>query len=450
MEDRRENRRELSGRLTRLTSIRPIVRLLWIATKPPWPPTDGGRLVTWHTLAGLAELGVETVLIAPVAPDTPPERRQEIVRALEPVARTVLVSAAPRSLPAAGLGSLLRREPLAVARHRLPAVRDVVARLLESERFDVVHAEQVHALAQAEPAFARNIPVVLRAQNVESDLWARTAPLRPWASLALRVEAWRMARYEGAAVSRVGRAVALTQEDARRLSELAGGSGGVDVIPIPAPYPDRLPASDQSLPGDPPVVLLGGGWLPNREGADWFTGRLWPAIRQPLPGAVLHLYTDRPDEMDGVGTADGVVHHPPPDDSRDVFVPGAVLVVPLRIASGVRMKILEAWARGVPVVATPRAALGLGDLTDLDGDCLLLADGDADRDKAGAGFVRAFAELRDPERRRQMVEAGRRRLMREHDPRSVAERLVAVYEAAISSPGGSSPSLTASPGSSAR
>ncbi len=43
-----------------------------------------------------------------------------------------------------------------------------------------------------------------------------------------------------------------------------------------------------------------------------------------------------------------------------LFPEGAILVVPLRIASGVRMKILEAWARGVPVVATQEAVAGLG------------------------------------------------------------------------------------------
>lgn len=405
------------------------MRLLWLATKSPWPPTDGGRLVTWHTLAGLAEAGVETTLVAPVAPETPPEHRAEIVRALAPAARAVLVSAAPRSLPWAALSSLLRREPVAIARHRLPAVGEVVAQLLEAEAFDVVHAEQVHALAQTEPAVDRGLPVVLRAQNVESDLWRRTASLRTLAGPLLALEARRMARFEGRAVARASRAVALTLEDARRLGELAGGAAqGAEVIPVPAPYPENLPSADQALPGDPPVVLLGGGWLPNREAEDWFEEDLWPAVRRRLPGAVLHLYSDR----HGPGRSeDGVIRHPPPAASRDVFAPGAVLAVPLRIASGVRMKILEAWARGVAVVATPRATAGLGDLDELDGDSLLLAED-------GAGFARAIAELRDPSRRREVVAAGRRRLARHHDPRSVGERLVAVYkEAAGSGPGSS-------------
>lgn len=408
--------------------------LLWLATKPPWPPVDGGRLVTWHTLAGLAGLGVETVVVAPVAPHTSPQARREIVRALEPVARAVLVSADPRSLPTAGVTGLFRGEPVAIARHRLSAVRDVVARLLEAEPFDLVHAEQVHALAQAEPAFDRGLPVVLRAQNVESDLWRRTASRRLWARPALAAEAGRLARFEGRAVGRATRTVALTSEDAHRLRELADPAcRAAEVTAIPAPYPDELPAADDTLAGDPAVVVLGGGWLPNREAADWFVDELWPAVRRRLPEAVLHLYTDRPGP-DRPG--DGVTRHPPPETSRDVFAPGAVLAVPLRIASGVRMKILEAWARGVPVVATRRAATGLGDLDALDGDCLLLAED-------GDGFARAIEELEDPTRRRALVEAGRRRLRREHHPRSVGERLLAVYGEAIGSAASSSPGPSA-------
>lgn len=128
--------------------------------------------------------------------------------------------------------------------------------------------------------------------------------------------------------------------------------------PCPPPFPSELSPADHPLPGEPSLVLLGsGGWLPNREGTRWFLEEVWPEIRAKVPGALLHLFAaerDRPEKLPA-----GVVPHPPPADTRDAFAPNAILVVPLRIASGIRMKILEAWARGVPVVATPEAAAGL-------------------------------------------------------------------------------------------
>jgi len=81
----------------------------------------------------------------------------------------------------------------------------------------------------------------------------------------------------------------------------------------------------------------------NRDAIDWFVGSIWPAVRQALPRGRLHVFGNL------ARAAPGVEVHPPPADSSELFVPGSVLVVPLRIASGVRIKILEAWSRGVPV-----------------------------------------------------------------------------------------------------
>jgi len=340
------------------------MRLLWIATKPPVPPVDGGRLVALLTLEALARQGVEITLVAPV------EEGVDVAAAegaLAPLCRPRLVPASPRRPLACLLRSLAGRRPYSIVRHHRPEVLSEVARLVATDRFDAVHAEQLQAFAQARPALRAGVPVVLRAQNVESDLWHATAGLHPWAGPWLAREARRLARWEGDCVRRAAATVALTAPDAERLRELAGGAARV--VTIPPPFPAELPAAERPLPGQPPVVLLGsGGWLPNREGTRWFLEEVWPEIRRRLPRSILHLFApagERPTRL-----PDGVEAHDPPADSRDAFAPGSILVVPLRIASGIRMKILEAWARGVPVVATPQAAAGL---PAADGENLLLA-----------------------------------------------------------------------------
>jgi glycosyltransferase involved in cell wall biosynthesis len=90
------------------------------------------------------------------------------------------------------------------------------------------------------------------------------------------------------------------------------------------------------------------------------------------------------------------------------------------------MKILEAWARGVPVIATPEAAAGLESL-----DGVRLASG-------GDEFAAAVDELADrPEAIRRLVEAGRRDLALFHDPPAVAGRLIAAAAEAAARPQGS-------------
>ncbi|HEX5720825.1 MAG TPA: glycosyltransferase, partial [Thermoanaerobaculia bacterium] len=214
--------------------------------------------------------------------------------------------------------------------------------------------------------------------------------------------------WEGEAVRRVAAALPLSEEDAARLRQLAGG-GRVRVVR--APFPELAPGPS-ALPGDPAVVLLASrGWLPNEDSVRWFLGEVWPAVRAAAPGAVLHVF--------GGEACEGVVLHPSPRDSAEAFAPGSILAVPLRIGSGVRMKVLEAWARGVPVVGTSAAVSGL---EVEDGREALVADDPA-------AFARAVARLRSEAGLAQrLVEEGRRALRERHEPARVVADLLAVYE----------------------
>lgn len=383
------------------------MKILIVATKAPWPPVDGGRLLLGNTLRALAAAGVRPALVAPVDP---------AVFDLERVEKELAAFCDPFLVPAAPARPLLRslRAPWSVARHSLPVVRREVERQLAAERFDIVHAEQLQALPQTAPALARGVPVVLRAQNVESDLWAATSRLRGgWRGGLLAWEARRLAAWEGEAVRRVALTLALTAEDAARLRELSRGSGEVRVIR--AAFSGLPAAAAPRLPGEPPVVVLGSrGWLPNEDAVDWFLAEVWPAVAAGLPGARLHLFGGGP----GGALPASVTAHPAPRDSAEAFAPGSILAVPLRIASGVRMKVLEAWARGVPVVGTPEALAGL---EAVDGREVLVAH-DA------SGFARSIHRLHsEPELAARQVEEGRRSLRERHDPGRVAADLLAAY-----------------------
>jgi glycosyltransferase involved in cell wall biosynthesis len=141
---------------------------------------------------------------------------------------------------------------------------------------------------------------------------------------------------------------------------------------------------------------------------------VWPAVRAALPAADLHLFGTE----DGGDPAAGITVHPAPADSADAFPAGAILAVPVRIASGVRMKILEAWARGVPVVGTPEAVSGLG--AEPGRELLVATD--------PASFAAALARLHgEPGLGRALVVAGRAALRERHDPAAVTARLAAIY-----------------------
>jgi len=392
------------------------MRILWVGTKPPWPPVDGGRLVAWLTLQALREAGHHVVLVVPS--NGPPSA--EALEQFRSVSHPHVVTAPPLSRTRAWLSSLISGSPSTAARHAQPAVRQRVDEVIDWDPPDVVHAEQPHALAACAPALVRGVPVVLRAHNVETDLWTAAGREPGLRGAIARREAGRVARWEADAVSRAAATVALTEEDALRLRTLGGPDARVHRVAVP--FPAEWPAAENALAGDPAVVVAGsGGWLPNERGAAWFVRDAWPAVAARVPGARLHLFGG-----DGPVPA-RAERHPVPADSRDLFAPGSIHVVPLLFGSGVRIRILEAWARGVPVVATGAAAAGLDARNGVE---LLVED-------TPQGLSNAIHRLADDRALAQgLVAAARARLAAHHDPGRVVRALLEVYEEAVGSSGG--------------
>jgi glycosyltransferase involved in cell wall biosynthesis len=230
-----------------------------------------------------------------------------------------------------------------------------------------------------------------------------------------------MAAYEARAVARTTTTIALTGHD----GTILGGALGMTarrIRVIPPPFPSPLTTTETPLQGEPAIVLVAGGWLPNQDSTRWFFSSIWNEIRHIMPEAQVHVFGGKAPK-----TASTVNWERAPSDSINLFRPDAILVVPLRVASGIRMKILEAWARGVPVVASPEAVSGLDGV---DGRDFLLA-------RDGSEFAAAIQRLHcDPNLRQRLVESGRSALSARHEPGVVASMLEAAYVEAAA--GGSS------------
>jgi polysaccharide biosynthesis protein PslH len=390
------------------------MRILVVATKSPWPPRDGGRLALWLTLQGLADAGHEVMLVAPV--DTPAEANSEADRdALSRVCNPQLVVASRRRWLMSVIDALSNRRALTVARHRLAPMQVRVAECVHSWHPEVLHVEQLQALGNCDAARSAGVPVLLRMQNVESSLWFQVARAR-WQSRPLGWEARRLQRDEAGAMRSVSRVVALTERDAQSLRGAVDGSQANRITAIAPPFPSALDAAEP-LSGRPCVVLAGSsGWWPNREGTDWFVDRVAPLLMTALPEAQVHIFGGTERVLSGVRV------HAAPDDAVAAFPQEAIAAIALHIGSGIRMRILEAWARGLPVVATSTAAAGLQVQS---GRELLVADSAED-------FAAAIARIvEDKALKPALIAGGRDYLRRHHDSATQTAALVKQYEAAM-------------------
>jgi glycosyltransferase involved in cell wall biosynthesis len=379
------------------------LRVLVVATKSPFPPTNGGSLALHCLLQALSDHGVE---VRVVAPGTRP------ASAHAPYPQSCLPTR-PKPWPLA-LPGLVTGRPLTVARFRLPRLAEAVTAEIAAFAPHVVHLEQLH-LAGLIPRIAGHSAVILREQNVESLLVARVAELLPGPLRRVaRLESRRLARFEAAACTAANIVAAITDGDAAALRALAPRAC-VEVLPAPFAFQDCVPR--ERLRGSPPFLCLGSfDWLPNRDGVRWLVREVWPRLRRLAPRGVLHI-AGRGSASLARDAGPSVERHGPVQIAASFYDPRAVVLIPVRAGSGVRMRLLEAWAAGVPVVATPVAAAGLADGNE---DGVLLAS-------SAGGFASAAARLtEDPELRLRILERGRSKLS-DHEPVRIAARARQLY-----------------------
>ena len=113
------------------------MNILFIASRPPWPPIDGGRVLMAYTVEGLLARGHHVTVIAPT-----PAESAAIGQTAAPVSDRLRVFLVPDQRPsgfAAALMSIVQGWPLSVGRQSSPPTRIEVARRLGADHIDVVH-----------------------------------------------------------------------------------------------------------------------------------------------------------------------------------------------------------------------------------------------------------------------------------------------------------------------
>jgi hypothetical protein len=363
-----------------------------IATgRPPWPPWRGDQLRARQLVEALVPAH-EVTLLAPPGTDEPP---------LPPGARRETYRARPAALAAsAAAPGLLRGWPLQALPFRQP---DLGRRLRElAPRHDLVVLQLVRLLPHLADAGGVDLVVDL-IDCLSLNAATRAAVDRPWLRPILRLEWRRLARAEARMVAAARTAMVVCERDRAALAALVPGlAGRLLVAPVAvaaASGPGGAPAQN-----DGPSVLLTGnlGYFPNRDGLRFFLGSVWPALRAAAPGTRLVVAGHRPPaglarQLEALGGC--LIEQPP--DLRSLLGGATLAVAPLRCGSGVPLKVLDAWAAGAPVLATPFAAAGAGAEPERE---LLVASAPAE------WVAQALRLLADADLRQRLVEGGRRRL----------------------------------------
>jgi glycosyltransferase involved in cell wall biosynthesis len=334
------------------------MRVLFLTFQVPFPPVSGGAIKSGSLLAYLRQRHEVRLICFRREPLTPEQERW----CAESGPLEVVPLNKGRS-PANLARSYLSGVPLSIERNRSPRMADLVSRRLRDETFDAVLVDG-WLMAQYLPRDYGGL-ALLHEHNAEYVMWRRRAESErnPLLRLAVRREGERVRRYEASILPRFDTVFAVSESDRRALEELGADPARLRLLPN-LPDASLLDMPSLSFEDAEAAVLYVGtlSWPPNVQAVEFLLAEAFPRLRALRPEARLLIAgAGAPARLEALARrTPGAEFLGPVPDVEPLYRRARVAVEPGIGGGGTRVKVLNALARGLPVVAGPVAAEGLG------------------------------------------------------------------------------------------
>jgi len=331
-------------------------RILYLTPQLPFPPRSGGTIKSWRVVEHLArrhDLSVFTFLKRDDAEYETGFR--SAVKLRDYYSEPNTLERSPRNL----LSSYLRGVPLTIFRNRSKSFAARVAPVLDDH--DIVFVDHF-LMYQYLPDTFKGLRV-LHTHNAEFVMWSRFSEVADSTLKRLMVglEAARIKRYERSICDDAS-VILATPND---IESLVGLGADREKFRLTYHLADDAGLSRPALEFDrTDLCLFFVGtltWEANVDGLLWFIRECWEYLKQRLPGLRFVIAGGDPDArlQEAAAGLDDIELPGFVEDLELYYGRARVFVCPLRFGSGMKVKVIEAMYRGMPVVTTPVGAEGL-------------------------------------------------------------------------------------------
>ncbi len=405
------------------------MKLLILTPQLPYPPHQGTTIRNYNIIQCLAERHDISLLSF----GTPEELAG--AEPLKAACRRIEIASFPtRSMALRALTTFASPFPDMALRLKSETMHSKFEALLQSESFDIVQIEGIEmarywTMSRAAKSASRKPKLVFDDHNAEYVL-QRTAfdsdagNMRRWHGALYSFIQWnKLVHFEREICKMADAVVACSAADANAITALTGNTSKTYIIPNGVDTTYFVPSDKVCAKPLAEVALVFAGKMdfrPNVDAMSWFCSEILPAIQAEVPLAHVVIVGQKPSSrILALGDQKGVTVTGWVPDTRPYVSDAAVYVVPLRMGSGTRLKVLEAMAMGKAIVSTFRGVEGIDVTRDRQ---VLIADFPAEF----AGAV--IALLRNPQRRHELGFAARALAETKYDWRALVPIFDQVYE----------------------
>jgi GT2 family glycosyltransferase len=408
-------RRPLAGHyrdtfLTKTESANDRLGVLFVSPYPICPPVHGGGVFMYQTIREMAPLcDLHLIILLDHAHER--DAHAELEKICGSVEYIVRMQGRAKAI-----GSIV---PFAVREFRNAELAWLIQRKILQCRIDVLQLEYT-VLGQYTGGF-RHIPSIVFEHDVYFQSVARRLPFirGVFPRIRARWEYLRAIRYELRMLKTADRIQVCSEDNGAYIASFLPALRGR----IDANFRAGIDTSDYRFheqAREPFTILFLGSFrhLPNLEALHWFVDHVFPKVRAKEPQARLVVIGSAPPPRHSLPDADAIELIGFVEDVREPLSKYSLFICPILSGSGVRVKLLEAFAAGIPVVST---RLGAEGLASNDGDICALAD---DPDEFADHVVKL---LDDAETATEMARRAREYVVETRDMRTMTGRLVECY-----------------------
>ncbi len=401
-------------------------KVLWVRLRGCHPLNYGGAIYSYHLMVQLMKSCEVHVLELHHSGETCDAAGPPYAHKLERYFSKLLPDWSPRRF-FSYIGPILlnlfaSRESFVLSAFHRPGFSRHVREVVTQGNYDLVIADGL-MIATAFEGWAeeRTTRAILLQHNVEANIWKGLTRLQrnPFTLLFYHEMTRRLQRREPEICAIFDGVTTISEPDADFHRQVYGLGNILGAVPPGTGISSgSLPVAVVRQDEAPCLAFVGAmNWPPNVDGAHWFIKEVLPLIWRTMPGVRFRIIgREPPESLHRIAAAESRIEVTGTvPDVQPLLQECALQVVPLRAGSGVRHKILESMAAGVPVVSTKLGAEGL-DLRD--GHEALLAD---DATALSAAIVRM---LQDSGLRIQMAVNARERASADFSWAQSAARLL--------------------------
>ncbi len=330
------------------------MKILQLAKKFPYPARDGESLAVLHLSKALSQNGCEVSLLAMNTSRHYVNLGKGIPEELSYYKEvdTVVVDNSIKWQDA--FKNLFSKESYHITRFISEDFTLKLEEVLQKNQYDVIQLETLY-LTPFLPVIKKysDAMVVLRAHNIEHEIWSRIASQVKFIpkKLYLHHLSKKLKNFEINKLNDFDFLVAITERDLAYFKSLGYKNGCVS---SPVGFELNKYQAEYTAFSNPMKISFIGSldWMPNIEAIRWFLSNVWPEIQKKLPELEFHFAgRNPPSDLSGVSLPN-VFYHPDIQDAKEFLLRYPVLVVPVFAGSGIRVKILEAMALGRVVITT--------------------------------------------------------------------------------------------------